>query len=98
MRIETNRVTGQATEAQYPGSIKDGVGEVSKGSHCRVEHMRLYLLMSPVEYYIPSSGWDKVAQLLGLDKKPLACTIMMAAMIPIRGVKCCPPLALSLLY
>lgn len=36
--------------AQYPGSMKDGVGEVSEGSHCRVEHTRLYLLMSPAEH------------------------------------------------
>lgn len=49
-RIETIRVPGQATEAQYPGSMKGGVGEVSEASHCRVEHMRLYLLMSPVEH------------------------------------------------
>lgn len=81
--------------AQYPGSMKDGVGEVSEGSHCRVEHTRLHLLMSPVEHYVPSLGWDKVPQLLVLDRKPLARTIMMAAMIPVRGVKRCPPPALS---
>lgn len=30
-RIEANRMPGQATEAKYPGSMKDGVGKSLRG-------------------------------------------------------------------